>query len=158
MTTAMTNEAGRLNVATVPGKWHARLQAGTTPWAPRPLTQAHHVGPFQLPIVCLRNAQITNEWYWGSCLWEKCGYSKLCMKVSRKWHHTSCKNFLKITSFWYCCVFSWLYWENQWNERQEIGWVKSTYDLFQRTLKSKCYKRRGDTILLDTSNFESALG
>ena len=49
------------------------------------------------------------------------------------------KVFKKITSFWYCCVFSWLYWENQWNERQEIGWVKSTYDLFQRTLKSKYY-------------------
>ena len=95
MTTAMTNEAERLNVATVPGRWHAGLRAGTTPWATRSLTQAHHAGPFQLPIGCLQNAQITNEWYWGSCLWEKCGYSKLCMKVSRKCHHISCKSFQK---------------------------------------------------------------
>lgn len=53
MTAAMTNEAEHLNAGTVPGRWHAGLQAGTTPWAPRPLTQAHHAGPFQLPVVCL---------------------------------------------------------------------------------------------------------
>ena len=61
MTTAMTNEAECLNVATVPGRGHAGLQAGTTQGAPRPLTHIHHGGPFQLQIICLQNAQITNE-------------------------------------------------------------------------------------------------
>ena len=77
MSTAMTNEAECLNFATVPGRWHARLQAGITQSAPRPLTQVHHGGPLQLQIVCLRNAQVTDEWYLGSCHWEKCEYSKM---------------------------------------------------------------------------------
>lgn len=117
-TTAMTNEAERLNVATVPGRWHARLQAGTTPWATRSLTQAHHAGPSssQLYVYEMHKSHMsvmhmdcawctcTNEWYWGSYLWEKCGYCAWrCLENAII---VAAKVFKKITSFWYCCVFS----------------------------------------------------
>ena len=64
----------------------------------------------------------------------------------------------KIASFWYYYALIWLRRKNQWNERQEIEQVKFFYDIFQRPLKSKYYKERGEMILLDTLNFGSAFG
>lgn len=50
-----------LNFATVPGRWHARLQAGITQSAPRPLTHVHCRGPLTAPN-CMSTNCTSHRW------------------------------------------------------------------------------------------------